>query len=274
MLAWAIHLAFRYQKHARIQDVTKALVIMLLLVLVKPGMIYWSTLLLFGVLIMAIYSGALSIRTIAPIVVSAILILMQAWQINLHYDKFTVSFIDKITWYNYLGAEAEAITIGQPYDDVKEKRLAVWESSNWVEISEIGSADMKRQFSEHPVLILKEFVLNIGENAVGKSAGLAAAKDFKSSSIFKPLQSLLVSLSMAQNLFFVLCSIFLGFWVLKERYLNVATVLAIGTIAYILFTSGITFKQGDRFNVVFYPITLMLLPYLLTKSGLAKKFSL
>lgn len=275
MLAWAVYLAFRYQKYARVSDITKALVIMLLLVLVKPGMIYWSLLLLLIVVIMAFRSGELSIRRIFPIALSLGLILLQAWQIHSHYGKFSVSLIDKITWYNYLGAETEAISTNRALSEVKAERMKIWDESSWLEISEIGSADMKRQIKLHPSLILKEFVLNIAENAVGKSAGLAAAKDFNGSSVFKPIQSSLLTLSILQNLFMVVTAILIGFYILlKKRMLNVATFLAMGTIAYIIFTSGISFKAGDRFNVVFYPIVLMVVPYLMAKSGLDKKLKL
>lgn len=274
MLAWAVYLAFRYQKYNRIRDLTSAMVIMLLLVLVKPGMIYWSLLLLLIVVVMVLRSDELSIRRFFPIALSLGLILLQAWQIHSHYGKFSVSLIDKITWYNYLGAEAEAISTDRTLSEVKAERIKVWDESSWLEISEIGSADMKRQMNEHPGLILKEFVLNIAENTVGKSAPIAAAKDIRGSAIFKPIQSTLLMLSILQNLFMVSTAILIGFYILlKKRMLNMATFLAMGTIAYIIFTSGISFKAGDRFNVVFYPIVLMLLPYLMAKNGIDKKLN-
>ena len=274
MMTGAVYLGFRFEKTSQIGSLLGAISIMLLLVLVKPGMVYWSLLLAVLGISFFVKSRKLSIKFTIPIVASLGLIFIQAQQVDAHYGKFGVSLIDKITWFNYLGAEVEAENSGRSLQEVKRERMEVWEHCSWQEITEIGSADMKHNLQENPVSVLKLFALNISNNAIGKSAGLAAAKDYKQSSFFSPLQKALLLLSMAQNFLFVLGSVFLGLWILKGHYLNVATFLAIGTIAYIIFTSGITFKQGDRFNVVFYPVTLMLLSYLLVKSGITKRLNL
>jgi hypothetical protein len=265
-------LAFRYLKDQQVNNLGYICGILLISVLVRPGMMYWALLVTLVTVIWAYRSGALTINWLRPIIFGIGCVLLQAVSVQKEYGNFTVSYIDKATWYNYLGAQVEADETGRDYWDVKAEHQAVLAQNSWPENSVMCKDDLLHHVRSEPFLVLQYFVRNIGINAIGKNYGISTAQNFTGSSMHKPLQYVLTYTAMAQNLLFVLGSVLLGIVLLIKREWNIATTLVIGSIAYIVFTSGISFNQGDRFNVVFYPLTLMLLAYVISRSRMAQKF--
>ena len=264
-------LAFRFLKDKQVKDLGYICGILLVSVLIRPGMLYWALLITLITCAWAYRSGAITFRWLRPIIFGLGCILLQSVSVHKEYGNFTVSYIDKVTWYNYLGAQVEADLTERDYWEVKAEHQLTLSQNSWPENSILCKEHLVHQVKNSPLIVLQHFVKNIGWNAIGKNYGISAAQNFSGSSIHKPLQLVLSYTAMAQNLLFVLGSIILGIVLLVRREWNVATVIVVGSIAYIIFTSGISFNQGDRFNVVFYPLTLMLLSYSFAKTRFAQQ---
>lgn len=186
-------------------------------------------------------------------VISLVFIMFQYGVMYKTYDKATVSFIDKITWYYYLGAESQAKAEGIPLNSIIESRRLEFSGKSFNEQSQISSADMKRQIRENAYIVFKQWGLNIVENSISGNSVISSIRRENQSEFMNKFARLLHLVSRFQNIFFTLVFFFSIFFLAKKKFnYSITIFLLTAIVGYVIITSGISFWQGDRFHYILY----------------------
>jgi hypothetical protein len=205
--------------------------------------------------------------------ISILLILIQLTGMKQTYGDFTLSYIDKITWYNYLGAKAEAlkskadVTNTDVYK-INQKRMARLSNLSWSKKAKVSKEDFNTQLFYNTKAVFEAYVENIIENINSQSLGIV--RNINKAHLQSKIKNL-ANLSMYQNrmysalFFFTLMLMVLNYK--KQHYIEFMIIIVIG---YNLITSGISFWQGDRFSLVLYPTILCFFFYQLKKTPIQK----
>lgn len=243
-----------------------AVALMNFLVLVRPGMIYMTVIFnsIFFVYIIK-YKVLLFLKVILPVAFTILMIFIQASLIYKAHGNFTISYIDKYTWYLYLGAQssADAKNISFPSKE-RDIRNNIMNPLSYKERYELANMDLVKQLKSHPKLIFSNFVNNILGNIVVGNMRIAIAEDYSKVPYFNHIRYYLYLISKAQNILFSFLGLFLTLlFLIRYRLLSLPLLMSIAIICYIIITSGISFWQGDRFHLVFYPLLLIVLSYFL-----------
>lgn len=234
-------------------------------VLIKPGMIYLAA--FFNLIFLWYYfkkNYALSFKLLAPLAFTWFLVFSQSLLMYHSHGKFTVSFIDKYTWYLYLGAESNAEANTIDYITERNDRRIRIEPLSFENRFTLASDDFRTQLKTHPEIIIKNLVSNICDNVNVGNIRISSATDFNDTQNFNYVRYYLYLISKAQNIVFSIFGLLVTLLALiRIKFLSLALFLSCSIICYIIITSGISFWEGDRFNIVFYPLVLISCSYLL-----------
>ncbi len=171
------------------------------------------------------------------------------------YHKATLSFIDKTTWYIYLGAEAEADRRATAYGEIREERDSVFKQLDWRTKSDIASADMSEQLKHNVGNVFKNYLANILENSTTGNGVIKAISKTQQGRLYYVVFGLYL-VSVAQEIFYIVLVLLMGVWVLvRWKSADLVDAFLLLCCAYLIITSGISFWQGDRFFIVFFPLT-------------------
>ena len=237
--------------------------IMNVLALIRPGFLYLSIFFSIALIILIIKNKYFFNKKIIIFNASILMIAFQLVWMNSNYGSYTVSYIDKTTWYLYLGAEAKAGDLGIDFREERKNRDSTFEGLSWNEKKNISITDFKDQLSNNIGNIVKEYSFNLLENSVGGNAEIRLLRDKTQSLTLRILHVI----SRIQNIFYIITFVISGAYLLLyfKRFNPMMLVLTM-IPAYIILTSGISFWQGDRFNVVLIPIFIFLLATVISKA--------
>ena len=233
------------------------------LTLIRPGFLYLSIIFSIALIVILIKNKDLFNKKIIIFNTSIILIVIQLVWMNSNYGSYTVSYIDKTTWYLYLGAEAKAEALNIDFREERKNRDDIFEDISWNEKKNISVSDFKYQLSNNIGNIIKEYSLNLLENSVAGNTEILILRDKTQSLAIQILHII----SRVQNLFYTITFLISGMYLLINFRRFNPMILALATIpSYIILTSGISFWQGDRFNVVLVPIFIFILATVFSKA--------
>lgn len=236
--------------------------IIVFLVIIKPGFYYIALVFSLYSLWKAISSRA-SIKQFVPLLFTLALLLINNSMVNHTYGKFKPSFIDDHTLYIYLGAYSQTEIRNTSTARIQRERRAKIKSLSYKEIHVLTQSDMKFQLEYHPFVVIKYWLLNIKQNTISGCNLLNFIKKEKNE---KRGNAFLYWLSLIQNTTMVLLSIILPIiYFIRTKRLHFFWIVTTIVIWYIILTSGISYYQGDRFHIVFYPIVIIQLGYFFFK---------
>ena len=236
--------------------------IMNVLTLIRPGFLYLSIIFSITLIVLIIKNKYFFNKKIIIFNASILIIVIQLVLMNSNYGSYTVSYIDKTTWYLYLGAEAKAEALDIDFREERKNRDDIIEDLSWNEKKNMSISDFKNQLSNNISNIIKEYSSNLLENSIAGNTEILLLRDKTQSYTLQILHVL----SRIQNLFYTITFLITGaYLIFNFRRFN-PIILVLATIpSYIILTSGISFWQGDRFNVVLVPIIIFLLVTVLRK---------
>ncbi|NNK87700.1 MAG: hypothetical protein HKO90_05415 [Flavobacteriaceae bacterium] len=254
----------KYQGSGKMKYMIISVSLLNLLVLIKPGFLYLAilstlTLVVFLIKKQKFHSG------VWLLLMSVTLIGVQYVMMYNSYEKVKVSFIDKVTWYRYLGAESYAKVSHLEYLEVRETRTAELAGRSYKQIDELSSDDMKHQLRENPTAVLSSMAENLFSNSIAGSYGILAVQNIlpPDKTFYLAASRLLFTLSRLQNMAFVLLYLVSLILVLRKiRRVDPSTLFLQLLASYVILTSTVSFRQGDRFHLVIYPIILIIFLYL------------
>lgn len=225
--------------------------LLVFLVLIRPGLFYLAIL---AVLYAFIRYRGQALRNVWLSSALLLLVVQCTWM-KMTYGNFKPSYIDSVTWYLYTGAQIEAEITGQNTADVAAARHKEMHFMLNKERARLSSEDLKSKVLEHPSLVYKWIMKNHGENVHGGSYPYNGVKLNHPSAQQRDRAEVLLQATLQQNrnsqkFIFWLTLISLLF----IRKLTIPLLFCAGTVWYISGTSSISFWQGDRFHMIFYPL--------------------
>ncbi len=252
MILLAVWLLLRYENQGCYPYLALGLSILLLTMLVRPGGM------VFAVIATLFYARDLLARGISRtqswIAGALVLIAVQCIGMRYQFGNFTLSYIDTVTYYNYLGSKAQAFADGKTYSQENNLRSDDIYPLPGPEQKRLASADFIRQFKSHPEFLALAYADNLLENSKTGSTPIADCKNLHGSKAFFGPE--LFWISKWQNRIFSVAGILAGsfFLLIGTRVQRIMALFVMTTV----FLSGISCSQGDRFHIVTFPVTIVL----------------
>lgn len=248
----------RYEKTRVFKWLAIGLALLVLSMLIKPASKF------FAILVLIYYARVLFLnyKTKAIILLYAALFLcfIQAAGLKHQFGDFTISYIDSVTFHNYLFSKADAYRNGEEYHQIDNPRATYLFSKKVHEQKQIANADIKEQLLNNKVNLIKAYGNNFLWNSATGSICVNAYSKESQSNPFEQKQSVLYIISKYQNRLMTVLGIIVALFSLFYFYKKESTAfLAALIILYIIGISGISSDQGDRFHLITYPFTLFLL---------------
>ncbi len=198
-----------------------------------------------------------------PLLIPILLLGFQSYGMYSQFKTLSISNIGPLTWYKYIGVQVYAETNKENIDSVILKRAKeIHQLNSWKEIRKKGADDLKNTIIQHPFIVIKYLGLNIFHNSISKSNAIETHSIRGPEKIYHHTQHLFLILSRLHNILFALLIMYLIYFVIRYfRNLEFSFFILISFVLYSLLTGGISFWQGDRFSIVYYPSILILIMY-------------
>jgi hypothetical protein len=151
---------FLFKSHVTGQDkyAASAVAMLCLSVMFRPGMYYLALLFLLGLVAYFLFRKKLKYLLNASLLLALGLVLVQNFAIKTHYGNFTPSYVDKTTWFNYLGTKVHAVVNEQSYQEAMRQRQEAGDLDDWKSLSRTSTDDLKRTLMDHPWIFWRSFV--------------------------------------------------------------------------------------------------------------------
>lgn len=271
MLTAIVYYLLKYEKDKRPERLVVAVAILNFLVLVRPSFFYLSML---SIGILGIFLIRNKIRWSSKyliLAISASFLLLQPFLMQRTFGEWTFTFVDRIAWYQCLGAETEAAATGKSYTEEFNVRNSRLKSFSLIGQAEIGKSDMKYQLKNNLGIMLKQYISNLVSNSYGASYSISALRDCNTSKggIYSSTVTALFHITRGQNILYILLFIF-SIGLLLKNPSSLSSYLIAGIIGYAILISGIALGQGDRFHLVLYPSILTLFSRLANNKSFAR----
>ena len=245
-----------------------ALSVFVLSMLIKPGSKFLAILLLvyFGKEVLKNLKSKYSLVLYAAVG----MVLLQCAGLKYQFGSFTVSYIDSVTYYNYLGSKAECVKYGKEYSQMNNPRAEYLFSLDTEQQKSLAAEDLKQQLQYNKVNLVKAYFLDVIENTKTGNTCIEDCRNKAHSTYFSFWNKLFLTLSKWQNRCFTLLAVLLSLYFLKQYKREEWGFLIAVYVGYIIATSGISCGQGDRFHLVTFPFVILLLVQFLTKIKVIK----
>lgn len=235
-----------------------AISILLFTVVIKPGVMFFTIILVifFGRTLYENYNK----RSIIFIYLSLGLVVFHGVKMKEQYGNFTITYIDSITYYNYLGSRAICIKENKEFKQSEKTRASYIFSLPMPKAKEVATKDALEQLRNNNVNLLKAYFLDIFDNTKNPSDCINICKNIEGKSYFESVKKVMLTLSKYQTRFFTLIGFILALYYCLKFYKkpDIYTLMSL-YILYIIATSGISCQQGDRFHIVFFPVVIILM---------------
>lgn len=231
-----------------------AICILLLLILIKPSITFFS----FFVLLY--YSKAiwnnLKSRYMFFILLGVFSLISQNILMKKQFGNYTVSYIDGVTYYNYLGAKATAYKENISFDEAYNKRAHTMETLTFSQQKQYALHDFLEQLTSNKLNLAKAYLSNTIDNTKSASGSITIYSNVNQNAYHNTVQQIFIFLSKYQNRFLTIVGFLLALYFTKKYYTTntVYTLMAL-YILYTIVVSGVSCTQGDRFHIVFFSIT-------------------
>lgn len=261
LLLLFLHQFFKYQKTSNYFHLAVGLSVLLFSMLIKPG----AKFLAIGVFLYAakqVFQHRKA-RISGLIYGTLLLIALQLVGMKAQFGNATLSYIDGITYHNYLCTKAVCYQEGVPYHQINNERAAYLHQFSLPDRKTIAAADLINQLLHNTLNLVKAYLSNLWDNTISGSPYIQDCVNRNQTPAFEPSKSLLFALSKWQNRGLTLLGIGLSMWVLYARKrVGKYGVMPVICLLYTVLLSGVSCSQGDRFHLVIYPISLLLAAYL------------
>lgn len=235
-----------------------AISLFLFTILIRPGIIYFSI----GIFLYYLFKiyKIWNIKRILVLIVPITLLLFQITKMKEQYGNYTISYIDAVTYYNYLGSKAICLKNNKTLNQNSNKRADFIFSQPFKNQKSIAYQDLIFQIRNNTYYMVKAYIDDVEENTKTASSRLQYLKNIKNEKHYDVKIKLISEITEWQNKLITLFGLLLAlyFIVTFKKHNKIVLVFAL-YFSYVFFISGISSTQGDRFHIVFYPIVLLLL---------------
>jgi hypothetical protein len=258
LILLSFYLIDKYYKSKSFHYLALAISILLFTVVIKPGAMF------FAIVLLIFFSRTLiknyNKRSTVFIYMSLGLILFQGIKMKEQYGNFTISYIDGVTYYNYLGSKALCIKENKEFKQGENKRADYIFSLPLPEGKIVAAKDAVEQLKTNSTNLIKAYLLDIADNTKSPSDCISICMNIKGKGYFEFVKKSMLVISKYQNRFFTLIGFILALYYCLRSFKkqDIYTLMSL-YILYIMATSGISSQQGDRFHIVFFPVVIILI---------------
>jgi hypothetical protein len=199
-------------------------------------------------------------KTILFLYGSFFLVLIQCGLLKKQYGDFTISYIDSVTYYNYLGSKAVCLSQGKNLNQLDNPRMDYIFTLSNSETKKVALDDLTNQISNNTFYLFYAYLSDVYDNSTAGNTALDYTINIKNTAYFEFSKAFFFTLSKIQNIFFTSTGFFLSIYFFitcfkKERYFSLISFFVLYTIVL----SGISCSQGDRFHLPIFPFVLILI---------------
>lgn len=179
---------------------------------------------------------------------------------NKRYGNFTVSYIDTLAYYNYLGTRAAFLETGETFKQFDNSRAEYFNVLNLNEQKQIASEDFKNQLTNNTANFISAYAINVFTNSIMGSTAVEMCANINQTGYFEFFKFCFKVAAKLQIIFFSISGILLAvFYFFKSFKTAFFYAIVAVMILYFIGISGISSDQGDRFHLVVYPLILLLI---------------
>ncbi|GAA4048187.1 hypothetical protein GCM10022388_12180 [Flavobacterium chungnamense] len=191
---------------------------------------------------------------------SFFLVLIQCGLLKKQYGDFTISYIDSVTYYNYLGSKAVCLSQGKKLNQLDNPRMDYIFSISNTETKKIAFDDLINQISNNKFYLFYAYLSDVYDNSTAGNTALDYTININNTGYFKFSKIFFFTISKFQNMFFTIIGFFLSISMFfssykKEPYFSLISFF----VLYTIFLSGISCSQGDRFHLPILSFVLILI---------------
>lgn len=268
----AFYSLFRYYKTNNFWFLSFSLSLLLSSMLIKPGAKFLAIL----ILLFFIKTVLKNYKDKAMILLygSVLMILIQLVGMKVQYGDFTLSYIDGVTYHNYLFSKAECFKNGKEYHQINNPRAEYLFSLLFTDQKRVAKEDAIRQIKTNFPNVVKAYFDNLLENTKSGNACVFDLENKKGSDDFVFWKTIAFNLSKWQNRLFTVLGVLVSLYFVRKLFIpkSVYALMAL-FVLYTIILSGISCGQGDRFHVITFPIVFLLLAKALIETDRFKRFS-
>ena len=258
LILLSFYLIDKYYKSKLFHYLALAISILLFTVVIKPGAMFFAIVLVifFSRILIKNYNK----RSTVFIYMSLGLILFQGIKMKEQYGNFTISYIDGVTYYNYLGSKALCLKENKEFNQGENKRADYIFSLPLPEGKIVAAKDAVEQLKTNSTNLIKAYLLDIFDNTKSPSDCISICRNIEGKGYFEFVKKSMLVVSKYQNRFFTLIGFILALYYCLRSFKkqDIYTLMSL-YILYIMATSGISSQQGDRFHIVFFPVVIILI---------------
>lgn len=250
------HLTLYYKKN-NINSLYFSLAILFFSSLIRPGILFF----VFGILLFYFHTllKTFTLKRFLPILFSFSLIFFQLIKMKNQYGDYTISYIDAVTYYNYLGSKALCLKENKILNQNTNKRAIYIYKQTFHEQKKIAYKDFWNQIKNNKYYLIRAYIDDIEENTKTGTSYLKFLKNINNSFFFPINIKIISEITEWQNKLTTLFGVLLSlYFILTFKKQDSLTLIFTCYFIYIYFVSGISSTQGDRFHIVFYPIIILL----------------
>ncbi|GAA4022916.1 hypothetical protein GCM10022386_02330 [Flavobacterium cheonhonense] len=267
----AFYSLFRYFKTNNFWFLSFSLSLLLSSMLIKPGAKFLAIL----ILLFFIKTLLKNHKAKAMILIygSVLMILIQLVGMKVQYGDFTISYIDGVTYHNYLFSKAECFKNGKEYHQINNPRAEYLFSLLFTDQKRVAKEDAILQIKTNFPNVVKAYFDNLLENTKSGNACVFDLENKRGSSNFTFWKTVAFNLSKWQNRLFTVLGVLVSLYFVRKLFIpkSVYALMAL-FVLYTIILSGISCGQGDRFHVITFPIVFLLLAKALIETDRFKRF--
>jgi len=268
----ALYLIFQYYKTSQFLYLSLSLAILLSSMLIKPGAKFLAIIITLF-FIKEIFKNYKA-KSMIFLYGSGLMILIQVVGMRVQYGDFTISYIDGVTYHNYICSKAECFKNGKEYNQINNPRAEYLFGLNVSTQKKVAFEDFKNQIKTNFPNLVKAYFDDVADNSRSANSCVDNLINKENKRYFSFWKDFFFDVTKWQNRLFTLLAVLLSGYFLFKSYRREKTFfLAAFFIAYIIVLSGISCGQGDRFHLVTFPFVFLLLAKFLSDKNWIKPSS-
>lgn len=268
---FAFYLLFQYYKTGKFWYLSLSLSLLLSSMLIKPGAKF------FGIVMLLFFIKEIlknyRHKSMIFLYGSLLMITIQVVGMKAQYGDFTISYIDGVTYHNYICSKAECFKNGREYQQINNPRAEYLFGLDFTDQKKVALEDLKHQIKTNFPNLVKAYFSDVIENSKTGNTCLEDLKNYENRTDFSFWKQLIFDITKWQNRVLTLLTVVLSAWFLYANFRKERMCFFVAFfIAYIIVLSGISCGQGDRFHLVTFPFIVLLLAKFLSETKRFKPF--
>jgi hypothetical protein len=254
----AIYFLLKYYQTQQLVYLSLGLALLFSSMLIKPGSKFLA--IGFGIYFSKEIFNNYKDKRLIWLYCSWLMILIQVIGMKVQYGNFTISYIDGVTIHNYLCSKAVCLKEGKEFNQINNPRADYLFSQSLPDQKRIPKEDLIYQIKTNFPNLIRAYFSNMLENCKTGSGCIYDCQNKNKTNYFETAKLTLFTISKWQNRIFTIIGLMLAVYFFVNRKKHEKIILFSSCfIIYIIVLSGISCGQGDRFHMVTFPFTLLLL---------------